>query len=262
MELKRSMLKERISLFITLINCICVSVFIMIELESEMFFMIVVLVVIAILRLKKHIRCLMQSPKLISVDNHGIQLKYNKTIKEISLNDIKRVELHIHSKRSAVFVIEYKDKIIYLEKRLYKNFIELCDEFEGYSLNRFDYMLYNFRGRSIKHKNPYMKKMLWQDFFIKKYRFNDTKGYTTVWLIFLVLWLLNVITAGDFSKGSLVSSIKILAFFVISFSGVTFYNIRGYSYWESIKKYFTQLVKIPVTMFCVLMCLNYVINIL
>ncbi|MBI9014977.1 MAG: hypothetical protein JEZ08_22290 [Clostridiales bacterium] len=261
MELKRSMLKERISMVITLFNCVLISLFCILEFEDDMTFFVCIMVLLAVLRIYKHIRCMIRSPKLITIENHVIQFQYALKNKEITLDEIDCVELYINSNRTAVFVIKYKEKIIYLEKRLYKKFLELCDEFEGYSMNRFDYFLYKYNGRSIKNYKPYMENILWQDRLNKKYSLKDTKRHTILWVTFTSILLFVAVQGPEgVLKDKLINGSALLGFSVVCFALLTFYNYRGYSYSEALKKCFYQVIKVPVTLFSIMMCLSLIFN--
>jgi len=260
MELKRSMFKERISTLITLFNCVMISVFSILELDDTAFF-ISIMALIAVFRLYKHIKCLIKSPRVITIDNHKIQIKYALKNKEITLDEIDCVKLYINSRHTAVFVIKYNNNTLYLEKRLYKKFFELCDEFEVYSMDRFDYFLYKYNGRSIKKSRPYMENILWQDRLNKKYSLKDTKRHTILWVTFTLILLFVAVQGPEgVLKDKLINGSVLLGFSTVCFSLLTFYNYRGYSYSEALKKCFYKVIKVPVTLFSIMMCLSLIFN--
>ena len=186
---------------------------------------------------------LILEPRSISVLDNAFEIKTLFKTYEVLFSEVSHVILCIHSKKSAMLVINKDKKRFRLRKAYFPDFDPFCSELEGVCKGQFEYILRKYSSTFTLAK-PYVEKVKWQDLYndkpsVKSYFLGKKPFMTFIFIIMINIPLLVDIETLPFGICIILATLV---------SGLVNFR-RGFSFEESIKKGVRWLFKSAATTF-------------
>lgn len=178
-------------------------------------------------------------PNKVTFGKGQFKVSYWFKEKVIPYDQIKKVGLFLHSEKTAMLIVKGPGKVIRIRKKYYRDFDALCTALEYEAVDSFDYHL-SMMTAVLKLPYPYVKPVIWQEFFLDQSQFPNLlkRPIRTLACLLILFYLIFFV-----SKLVWLPLIFVLLTITISFLLMK----KGYGQTESVFSAIRWLVKITVT---------------